>query len=211
VPRPSISGPPAVGRRLSCRTGIPSGTQTSVSYAWLRDLIAVPGAMSSTYVVKGMDSGHHLQRQVTASTGGGSATVRSAFVTIPVQGLVAAVGETGVGRARVSGARVSVPLRCSSRAAAGCRVLLRLTASSGRRSITLASVRVHLGRGQRRTVTLTLNKAGRRLLARRRPLRARLTVVGTVIGVIEASLSQQRLLLGASNRSASRYGGRALR
>src|SRR5207245_2229262 len=86
-PHPSIHGTPAVGSRLSCQSGTPAGA-ARLSYAWLRDLIPIPRASSSSYTVTGSDSGHHLQCQVTASDAGGSVTARSAFVTIPVQGVV---------------------------------------------------------------------------------------------------------------------------
>jgi hypothetical protein len=203
VPHPSIHGTPAVGSHLSCQSGTPSGA-AQLSFAWLRDLIPIPRALSSSYTVTGGDSGHHLQCQVTASDAGGSVTARSAFVTIPVQGVVAAVGETVVGRARARKGGVSVPIRCSSQAFAGCRILIRLS-SSGRAAVLLGTARVRLARGQHRSVALSLSSTGRRVLKSRRRSTAKLTVTGTVVGVIESVLSQQRLVLGASARGASRH------
>jgi len=46
--------------------------------------------------------------------------------------------------------------------------------------------------------------AGKRAVRSRRRSAARLTVSGTVIGVLESVLSQQRLTLGASAHGASR-------
>jgi hypothetical protein len=203
VPHPSIHGTPAVGSRLSCQSGTPSGA-AQLSFAWLRDLIAIPRALSSSYTVTGGDSGHHLQCQVTASDAGGSVTARSAFVTIPVQGVVAAAGETVVGRAHAGKGGVSVPIRCSSQAFAGCRILIRLS-GSGRAAALLGTARIRLARGQHRTVTLSLSSTGRRMLKSRRRSTAKLTVTGTVIGMIESVLSQQRLVLGASARRASSH------
>ena len=55
-------------------------------------------------------------------------------------------------------------------------------------------------------VKVKLTPAGRRLLKGRRRVPAQLTVTGTVIGVIKALLAQQRLVLGAAARGASRNG-----
>jgi hypothetical protein len=242
-PNPSITGTPGVGERLECHSGIPFGAAARLSYAWLRDLVAIPGASGSSYVVKGADTGHHLQCQVSATDAGGSATARSAFVTIPVEAVPASVGETFVGRAAFKNGRVSVPVTCSPRASGDCQILLRLTVSetlSGGRivavaarpttpagrhaaqrltpstrrassaaatlrrvTVTLGSARARLGRGQRRTLTVSLNATGGRLLAGRRRLPVELLVSGTVIGVIEATLAKQPLVLATAAHSAS--------
>ena len=232
-PHPSITGTPAAGQRLTCHPGTPSGASARLSYAWLRDLIPIPGATGSTYAVKNQDTGHHLQCQVTATDGGGSATAKSAFVTIPVQGVPASAGETLVGKAAFRGGKVSVPIICSTQASAGCEIALRLTVVetlSGRRivaiaarskrnahksaatlrhlTVTLASVRVHLARGAHRTVAAALNATGRRLLASRRRFTAYLYVSGTVIGVIESQLAQQLVAIGVSSRGASTHAAR---
>jgi hypothetical protein len=228
-PHPSITGTPAVGQRLTCHTGIANPDSARISFAWLRDLLPIPGVSASSFVVRGGDAGFHIQCQVTASNAGGNASAKSAFVTIPIQGVPAAVGETSVSRARVRGTKISVPVRCSGDAGGGCQVVVRVTvvetisgghviavaaggsrarvaASRGARAairratVTIAGVRVHLARGQQRTLVLALNRSGRALLAHRRSLPATLTVSGTVIGVIEASLAQQRIVL------ASRHG-----
>jgi hypothetical protein len=222
-PHPSISGTPAVRQRLACHPGV-SSEAAALTYAWLRDLIPIPGARSTTYTVKDVDTGHHLQCQVTATNGGGSVTARSAFVTIPVQGIPASAGETVVGRARFSNGKVSVPVLCSPHAFSGCQVVLRLTVVEtlrGRRvvaigarsdahsartvSVTLGAVRARLARGEHRVVTVVLNRVGRRLVAARRRLTAALAASGTVIGVIESSLGRQLVVLGARSRGASRH------
>jgi hypothetical protein len=217
-PSPSISGTPAVGQKLTCHTGIPSGTVARVSYAWLRDQIPIPESASSIYRVKGTDSGHHLQCLITATNGGGSASAKSAFVTIPTGGGLASAGETSVGKATFKGNRLSVPVACSIHAEAGCRVSLRTSvletlrghsvvavaahamrthhagaASVRKATVTLASARAHLGAGTRLTVTTTLNSSGQRLLAARHSFSASVTVSGTVIGIIEAQLARQTL------------------
>jgi photosystem II stability/assembly factor-like uncharacterized protein len=193
APHPSIHGTPAIGSRLSCASGVPSGA-ARLTYAWLRDLIPIPRATGSGYTVVGGDSGHHLQCEVTASNAGGTVTARSAFVTIPVQGVVAAAGETVVGKARFDKGGVRVPIRCSAEASSGCRLVIRLTGGA-RRALALGSARARFARGQRGTVFVSLNASGKRLLAHSRHPVARLTVTGTVIGVIEALLSRQRVRL----------------
>ncbi len=232
-PNPSITGTPADGQLLTCHAGTPTGTLAQLSYVWLRNLIPIAGATGSTYAVKGQDTGHHLQCQVTATDGGGSATANSAFVTIPAGGVPASAGETAVGTASFKNGKVSVPVACSTQASGGCQVALRLTAvetlSGGRvvaiaarskRSahkstaaqrhlkVTLASVRVHLAQGAHSMITVALGATGRRLLTSKRHFTSYLYVRGTVIGVIEAQLAQQLVTLTASAHGASTHAAR---
>ena len=228
-PSPSITGTPSNGQRLSCHAGLPAGAAAQLAYAWLRDQIPIQGAISSTYTVKGQDSGHHLQCQVTATDEGGSAIAKSAFVTIPAGGVPMSVGETAVGRASFKSGRLSVPVTCSAQASDGCVIALRLSAvetlSGGRvvaiaarmrrrahesaalshRTVTLASVRARLAPGVHAALVAPLAASARRLLASARSFTAELRVSGTVIGVIEAQLSQQSLTLTAPTRRASSH------
>jgi hypothetical protein len=209
-PHPSIAGTPAVGQRLTCRANTaPGAVSAQLSYSWVLDLIPIPGASGSTFQVRGRDSGHHLQCQVTAVDGGGSASARSAFVTIPMGGVPVSAGETLVGRASAAkGGRVNVPITCSAQAPGGCRISLRLLAVETRRgrhvSVALARGSATLAAGVRRTVSLRLSGAAERLLATRRRLQATLQVSGTVIGVIEGQLSSQTLTLRKSGSGASK-------
>jgi hypothetical protein len=232
-PHPSITGTPAAGQRLTCHPGTPTGAVALLSYTWLRDLVPIAQATGSTYSVKGQDTGHHLQCQVTASDGGGSVTAKSAFVTVPAGGVPASVGETTVGKATFKQGKLSVPIVCSGEATGGCEVTVRLTvvetlsgrrvvaiaassrhdghardgdastAGSRRVTLTLASLRARLATGEHRTLTASLSTTGRRLLASRRRLSAYVAVSGTVIGVIEAQLARQLIALGGSSRVAS--------
>ncbi len=229
-PQPSITGTPAVGQKLTCHPGTPSGTTARLGYAWVRDLIPIPEATATTYTVKGQDSGHHLQCQVTATDGGGSATEKSAFVTIPVGGAPASVGETAIGKATYKSGKLSVPVFCSAQASGGCEVTVRLAAvetlSGGRvvavaahsqrtarasisgprhLTVTLASIRVRLAAGSHKTLIATLSSSARRLLASRRHFTGYVYVSGTVIGVIEAQLARQLVTLGATARRASAH------
>jgi hypothetical protein len=225
-PSPSITGTPANGQVLKCHAGTPAGATAQLSYAWLRDLIPIAGADAATYTVKGQDTGHHLQCQVTATDGGGSASAKSAFVTIPVGGAPASAGETAVGTAAFKSGKVSVPITCSSLASRGCEVDLRLTtieSLSGRRivavaarsrpsahrsaatlrhvTVTLASVSAHLAPGAHGALAAALSATGRRLLSAERRFTAYAYVSGTVIGVIEAQLAHQLVVLVAAPRA----------
>jgi hypothetical protein len=209
TPRPSILGTPALGSQLTCQSGVAADGTVQLSYVWLRELEPIAGASTSGYVVKVADEGHHLQCRVTASDAAGSATATSAFVSVPFQGLPVASGETLVGRARSHGARVLVPVACSARAPHGCKLLLRLLSAGAGRTATLATARVHLARGARRSVAVALSARGRRLLARRRRLAVTLLVSGTVIGSIEAPLAEQHLALGVGTSLGRSVGARA--
>ncbi len=225
-PNPSITGTPANGQKLTCHPGTPSGSPAQLSYEWLRDLIPIAGASNSTYMVKGQDTGHHLQCRVEATDGGGSATANSGFVTIPVGGAPASAGETAVGRASFKSGRVSVPIACSTQAVGGCEVAVRLAAVetlSGAHivavaarakpvahrsalrhvNIKLASARVRLAQGEHATVSAELAASARRLLASVRHFTGYVYVTGTVIGVIQAQLAQQLVTLSASPHAAS--------
>jgi Alpha galactosidase A/Alpha galactosidase C-terminal beta sandwich domain len=201
-PHPSITGTPAPGQTLTCHPGTAAGASATLSFAWLRELVPVAGSTGSTFPVKGRDSGHHLQCQVTATNGGGSATASSAFVTVPAGGVPASAGETLVGIASYRQGRVSLPVTCSPQAGSGCALTASLTAagtSSRRRAVTLAATRVRLAAGAHRTIVLVLGRTGRRLLASRRRLSAQLTVSGTVIGVIQAQLAHELLVLNGNH------------
>jgi hypothetical protein len=206
-PHPSIAGVPGVGERLFCISGVPSGTPAVVTYAWVRDATVIAGATSSNYLVKTADATHHLQCRATATDAAGSATAASAFVAIPATGVIASVGETKVGKIAVNGALVSVPISCSSRAPSGCAISLRLTIIQTRSrrpvrhvTLTLAAMSVHMKQGERRTILLKLNPAARRLLARDHRLTVKLSVSGTVIGALSASLATTTLRLRDPSR-----------
>lgn len=232
-PNPTLSGTPAVGQTLTCHANLPAGAVAQVSYGWLRDQVPIVGASASSYQVKGQDSGHHLQCEVTASDGGGSVTVKSAFVTIPAGGAPVSAGETAVGKASVKGIKVGVPVTCSSKASGGCSVavsvkvvetlegarVLALAARAPRgahargagvrhETVTIASARAHISGGAHATLLATLGESARRLLAAHGRFSAYVYVTGTVIGVIQAQLAQQRVTFSAPTHSAPTHAQR---
>jgi hypothetical protein len=226
-PHPSIGGIPALGQRLTCKSGVSAGviaTGVALGYAWLRDLRTIAGATGSTYVVTGADVSHHLQCRVTATNAAGARTATSGFVTVPAGGL-GTISETTVGPPRAGRDAVSVTLTCSHQAAGSCTIALRLTVTetlrgsrvialaaaqrTSRRTITVGASTVRLSPGQRLTATVALNATGRRLLARRRRLAVRLSVSGTVVGAISASLQSTTVTLTqarvSSRKASSRH------
>ncbi|HEY1458398.1 MAG TPA: hypothetical protein VGF15_07755 [Solirubrobacteraceae bacterium] len=224
-PSPSIAGVPAMGERLRCLSGISSTATVSLTYAWLRDSSTISGAKSSTYTIVSTDAKHHLQCRVSATDVAGSATAYSPFVAVPAQGVLAAVGETLIGKAQAANHSVTIPIQCSAQAAGSCTIELRLTVIETRRAkrvialasafsstrhvtVTLATARVQMAPGQRRTIALSLNSTGVALLKHWHRLPVRLSVSGTIIGAIRASLSQQRLTLGAVSAHSGRRGRR---
>ncbi len=214
---PSISGTPAPGQHLTCKAGVTAGTGVTLAYAWLRDTKTISGASASTYVVSSADVSHHLQCRVTATTAEGSKSETSAFVTVPAGGL-GTISETTIGAPRAARGAVSVPVKCSAQAAGSCTLRLRLTvqetvsggrvvavaAQAHRASVTVGTRTVRLKPSQQATVTVALNATGRRLLARMRRLPVKLSVSGTVLGAISASLKSTTVTLGAAGNASSR-------
>ncbi len=231
-PHPSIGGIPAPGQRLTCKSGVSGSGASSatLSYAWLRDTKAISGASGSTYVVGSADVSHHLQCRVSATNAGGSATATSAFVTVPAGGL-GSISETQVGSPRVAGRTVSVTVTCSPQAAGSCTIALRLTVletlrgsrviavaargttrlakaaarRTSHKTATVGAVTTHVPAGQRRTVTVALNAAGRGLLKSRHKLSAKLSVSGTVVGALSAQLRSATVTLGGGAGKASSH------
>ncbi len=209
-PHPSIEGTPVPGGRLTCKPGVSASEGVTLAYQWLRDTRAIAGAGETTYTVSSADVSHHLQCRVTASTSEGTRSATSSFVTVPAGGL-GTISETTVGTPRVRGTSVSVPLHCSAQAAGNCTLRLSLTVQetlSGRRvvavaartrrvTVTVGTTTVHLKPGQQATATVGPNAAGRGLLASHKKLAVRLSVSGTVVGAISASLRSATLTLTA--------------
>ncbi len=215
-PHPSIGGIPAAGQRLTCRSGV-SASGVTLAYAWLRDLTTIAGASGSTYLVGAADVSHHLQCRVTATTAEGSKSATSAFVTVPAGGL-GNISETTVGTPRAGRNAISVALQCSPQAAGSCTLKLRLTvletvsgsrivalaARTRRVTVTVGASNVRLKPGQRATATVALNATGRRLLAHARRMAVKLSVSGTVVGAISASLRSATLTLTSAGKAAAR-------
>lgn len=225
-PAPSITGVPADGDRLSCNANIHGGTATTILYAWWRDGSPIAGANKQIYKIAPEDAGHHLQCEVIATDEAGNASGRSAFVAVPAEGVPAAVGETAIGVPRMVGNALKLPIRCSPQADPGCKLELRLTAvetlrggqllavtarapakrppSERSQPVTLLARKVSLPAGKLRTISTRLNATGRHLLAKTKGLSAQLTVEGTVIGVLSATIAKVQVSMAAPSAKSGR-------
>jgi hypothetical protein len=169
---PTVSGVAKQGRTLAERHGSWTNAPIVYSYQWEdcnrhgAGCIPIFGAASSRYVVRASDVGHTIRVQEAATNLGGPSQAVSSRRTGVVK---AAIARAAVGHVSVRGTRIRVTIHCHGAADTRCTVSLRLsaTATIGRATTTLRS-------GHTRTVRLSLNRAGRHLLARRHTLRAKL-------------------------------------
>jgi len=137
---PTMSGSAALGRILSCTSGLWSGVpDPAYTYQWLRNGRPIPGAMAAAYTVHRSDCGQRLSCQVTASNSGGLSVAASAAVNVQAAPVVAlrasrhaltaggAVVLSGTIRHRIAAARTV----CICRRLNGKLIVLRhLTLSS---------------------------------------------------------------------------------
>ena len=202
-PSPSISGTPAVGGTLSCKPGVTTTASETTSYQWLSDTSAIPGATSPTYVIAPTDQSHHLSCEVTISGDGGSASATSGFDGVPAQS-GGSITESFVGTDRHAATSVSAPVTCSPQASGSCKIKLQLTATTTVRHKTqrtpVGSLSATIGAGAQRTLTVSLNATGKRLLKKLHTLNVTLTVSGTVIGKLTATLQTDNVTFTQKGR-----------
>jgi hypothetical protein len=224
-PAPYITGIPANGDRLACNPGVPHSSTATLTYSWWRNASPIAGANRQLYRIGPEDASQHLQCEVTATNAAGSASARSQFVTVPAEGLPISAGETTIGVPRTGRGVLQLPVSCSPQADPECTLQLRLTAVEtlrGRRliavtaraprhrppkarslAVTLLSRKARVPAGADRTVSMRLNAIGRRLIATARRLPAQLTVEGTVIGVLDATLARERVTFASARVQAA--------
>ena len=101
--RPTISGTPLVGRRLTCSAGSWDNGPTRFAYRWNRGGVAITGATSSGYTLTTADGARAITCTVTASHGAGSGTATSASVIARFPGACANVQTGGAGADRLTG------------------------------------------------------------------------------------------------------------
>jgi hypothetical protein len=201
-PSPSIRGVPGVGDTLTCLIGVTLPAGTTASYSWVRDTTPIAGATGATYIVALADQTHHLYCTVTISGDGGNATANSGYLSVPSETL-GTVFETIVGAPAPHPRSVSVPITCSPQAVKACFMTLTLT-TLGRHPHRLGYKQVKIAPGAKATVTVALNASGRAALARHHRLKTKLTVSGTIIGVIKGTLKQQTITLTTGRHAARR-------
>jgi hypothetical protein len=193
---PSLSGTAAVGNTLTCKPNVTTTPPETLGYAWLRDSAPIAGATAAGYLVASADQTHHLSCQVTVSGDGGSASATSGFEAIPSQ----TIAESFVGTASSEATSISAPVTCSPLAAGSCTIKLRLSANRivrhTRQTVTVGSLTTKLPAGRRRTLSVSLNATGRRLLRKRHRLVATLAVSGTILGTLTAKLHTEQFAFG---------------
>ena len=112
----------------------------------------------------------------TTTTGPSSATAKAS--TRPA-------GRAGIGRISARARGLAVPLSCTGASATACALSVTLTASMPAahghraRTVEVGSTRLSLAAAHTRTLALSLNRTGRRLLATRGRLTVRLVVTET--------------------------------
>lgn len=204
---PSLSGTPAVGNTLTCKSNVTTTASETVSYQWLSDTTAISGATAATYIVTAANASHHLSCQVTIAGDGGSVAATSGFDAIPSQSL-GKVLETFTGTDKHGATSASVPVTCSPQAAGSCKITLTLTTVQTvhhkRTVTTVGSSTTSIGSGVKRTLTVSLNSTGRRLLRNHHSLAVTLTVKGTVLGKLNATLQTSKFSFGSSAKASGR-------
>jgi hypothetical protein len=202
-PSPTISGTPAVGDTLTCNLGVTLPAGASATYAWTRDNTTIATATAATYLVAAADETHHLYCRATISGDGGTASSISAYVAVPSE-TIGTVAETVVRKASAVSRTVSTKITCSPQASTSCVITLRLTVNEaivrGRahlaasdREVAVGSSTTRIAPGATTKAAVQLNATGRQMLADKGRLTATLTVTGTVIGVINATLHKHAI------------------
>lgn len=79
---PAIVGTPKVGHTLTVTMGNWNGEPAAYGARWSRDGAPIPGATFESYLLTKADSGHMVDCEVTAYTGGGQRTVGSDAVAV---------------------------------------------------------------------------------------------------------------------------------
>ena len=186
-PSPSLAGTPAFGSTLTCKPNVTTTAPETVVFAWTRDTVAIPGATAATYLVGAADETHHLACVVTIAGDGGSATATSGFDAIPNQN-GSKILESFAGTASHSATTAKAPVTCSPQAAGKCTFVLTLTTKQNGKQTVLGRSSSSVAISAKATLSVHLNAAGRALLARKRKLAMTLTVKGTVLGTLTATL-----------------------
>ena len=198
---PSQSGTPAVGSTLTCKANVTTVAGETVSFQWLSDTVPISTATAATYLIVATDAGHHLSCQVTIAGDGGSATATSGFASIPSQ-TQGKILETFTGKDKHGASSASVPVTCSPQASGSCKITLTLTVRNQRKVTIVGSSTTSFGAGTKRTLSVSLNAAGKRMLRNKHRLAITLTVRGTVLGKLTATLQTYKLTFGAGAASA---------
>jgi hypothetical protein len=189
---------------LTCNLGVTVPAGLTVTYKWVGNTTTIAGATAATYVVALADETHHLYCNATISGDGGSAGASSGYVAVPAETL-GTISETSVGKPSFAGHAVSTTITCSPQAASACTVALHLTTGTKHKT-TIGSTSTRIAAGAKVKVTLSLNAAGRRMLAAHHKLKTTLTVTGTIVGVISGTIKTQTVTFTTLRHAIHRDG-----
>jgi len=204
---PSLSGTPAFGSTLTCKPNVTTTATETVTFAWTRDTVAIAGATAATYLVGAADETHHLACSVTIAGDGGSATATSGFDAIPSQN-GSKILESFVGTASDSANTARAPVTCSPQATGKCTFVLTLTTKQNGKQTVIGRSSSNVAISATATLSVRLSAAGRALLAKKHKLAVTLTVKGTVLGVLTATLQTDHFTFKATGRGhATRHRG----
>ncbi|HEY4277056.1 MAG TPA: hypothetical protein VGM91_02490 [Conexibacter sp.] len=169
----SISGTAAVGATL---TATPAGwaALADPSYQWLRGGVEIPGATGSTYTVTAADAGQTLAVRMTESPEWYStASATSAAVTVPAPvtsatpPATATKAPTKTAAPKVSSTSYrSGSVRLKLKVAAKGTVTIKVTAKSGKKTITLGTRKLSVKKPGTVSTTVGLSKAAKSLIKR---------------------------------------------
>jgi hypothetical protein len=178
--RPALTGTAPAGSTLTCTTGTWSGTpDPSFGFRWLRAGTPIAGQTGRTYTTTTADVAAAVTCAVTATNRAGAATAtssRAVTVTLPAkttkttvtaQAGPAIVALTRTAKASKAGRVVLGTVRCVRAGAKTCAVTATATVKAGGRT-TRVTVKATVTGGKTRTLAVTLPKAVRTALAKKR-------------------------------------------
>lgn len=201
-PMLTIVGTPALGQTLTCNLGVVVPAGLTVTYQWVRDATIVAAATAGTYLVGVADKTHYLYCRATISGDGATETSQSNYVAIPANTL-GTVGETSFSGVGAAGHSADATVACSPQATTHCKISLRLSVrekSHGRHvTVTVGSSSAVIATGASAKLSVNLNAAGKTLLARKGHFNATLTVSGTIVGVVKATIGHEAVVFGAKH------------
>jgi hypothetical protein len=164
TPTPTITGSAKTGLTLTAHPGTwDSGV--SLSYQWLRNGVAISGAASSTYTLKGTDFGKKIKVVVTGSALGYTSVAESSAAVIPTAGTLSpTLTPTITGTAKTGLTLTAHPGTWGSGATLSYQWLRNGVAISGAASSTYTLVGADFG--QKITVVVTGRELGYTLVAK---------------------------------------------
>ena len=196
---PQITGTPLEGATLTATTGTWTNTQahTKFAYQWqdctdIVDCTDIDAATAKTYRLTSDDVGAHVVVIVTATNPDGSTTAASDLTDPVKSGLRVTVGDP-----QTNGTTATLPVDCHSITnVLSCELTILLTALGATpghavdavtaatahpgkhpaKVVVLGTEKVRIRRGHSKTVRITLNRTGRRLLAKHHRLKVKIVI-----------------------------------